>query len=112
MSTRKRSGGGPLPLSYFGAPVMSSAEAGQDRLAVHGQTIRPAIGGRRGGNRRSCRHSRLQKTGRSRTRRMRGGFYPSVMGNFIAAASKYIVPISLFAGYKLLTKYTQKRRRH
>lgn len=41
---------------------------------------------------------------RSRTRRMKGGFVPSVMGNFLFGASKYITPLALFAGYKLYTK--------
>jgi hypothetical protein len=39
---------------------------------------------------------------------MRGGFYPSVMGEFTTLASKYIVPIALFAGYKLLGRFTKK----
>jgi hypothetical protein len=43
----------------------------------------------------------------------RGGFYPSVMGNFIPAASKYITPLALFAAYKLMKKSqnTKKQRR-
>ena len=43
-----------------------------------------------------------------RTLRTKGGFYPSVMGSFVAAASKYVVPIALFAGYRLMKK--SKRR--
>uniref|UniRef100_A0A6C0DG43 Uncharacterized protein n=1 Tax=viral metagenome TaxID=1070528 RepID=A0A6C0DG43_9ZZZZ len=35
---------------------------------------------------------------------MKGGFVPSVMGNFLLGASKYITPLALFAGYKLYTK--------
>jgi len=50
-----------------------------------------------------------QKTRRSlkplrRTHKMKGGFVPSVMGNFLFGASKYITPLALFAGYKLYTK--------
>jgi len=44
-----------------------------------------------------------------RTLRTKGGFYPSVMGSFVAAASKYVVPIALFAGYRLMKKGTKRR---
>jgi len=47
---------------------------------------------------------------RSKTRRMKGGFVPSVMGNFLFGASKYITPLALFAGYKLYTKTKNTRR--
>jgi hypothetical protein len=39
----------------------------------------------------------------------RGGFYPSVMGSFTHSASKYIVPMTLYAGYKMLKKSQQRR---
>ncbi len=94
MTRTRRRGGGPLPLQYFGAAAPVSAEAGSDRLAVQGNTIRPSIGGKR-----------------RKSRRMRGGFYPSIMGNFTALASKYIVPIALFAGYKLLGRFTKKGKK-
>jgi len=97
MTRTRRRGGGPLPLQYFGAAAPVSAEAGSDRLAVQGNTVRPSIGGKR-------RKSRSK-------RRMRGGFYPSVMGNFTTMASKYIVPIALFAGYKLLGRFTKKGKK-
>ena len=42
-----------------------------------------------------------------------GGFVPSVGEPFVAAASQYIAPLALFAGYKLLnrTKRNKKIRR-
>jgi hypothetical protein len=49
---------------------------------------------------RTARHLRSNR----RTRKMKGGFVPSVMGNFLFGASKYITPLALFAGYKLYTK--------
>ena len=45
-----------------------------------------------------------------RIRRMKGGFVPSVMGNFLFGASKYITPLALFAGYKLYTKTKDMKR--
>ncbi len=92
--TRKRGGNRPLPLQYFGAAAPVSASAGGDRLDVNGNMVRPAIGGRR-------------------SMKKRGGFYPSVMGNFVPAASNYITPIALFAAYKLMNKTssTRKQRR-
>lgn len=55
---------------------------------------------------RGKRPTRRSRTLRSmrRTRKMKGGFVPSVMGNFLFGASKYITPLALFAGYKLYTK--------
>jgi len=97
--TRKRGGNRPLPAQYFGAAAPISAGAGVDLMEVNGNVVRAAIGGRR-----SMRSIRSKK---------RGGFYPSVMGNFVPAASKYITPMALFAAYKLMrkSKQTKKKRR-
>jgi hypothetical protein len=91
--TRKQGGNRPLPLQYFGSIAPVSASAGGDRLDVTGHMVRPTIGGRRS--------------------KKRGGFYPTVMGNFVPAASKYITPLALFAAYKLMKKsqHTKKKRR-
>ena len=96
--TRKRGGNRPLPLQYFGAAAPVSASAGVDRLDVTGNMVRPAIGGKRN----------MRKS-----MKKRGGFYPSVMGNFVSATSNYITPIALFAAYKLMNKTsaTKKQRR-
>jgi len=69
-------------------------------MAVSGNTVRPAIGGKR----RTKRHNK-------RSTRKRGGFYPSVMGNFVPAASKYITPLALFAAYKLMNHPSRKQRK-
>jgi hypothetical protein len=53
---------------------------------------------------RAVRHTRPLRGSLRRTRKMKGGFVPSVMGNFLFGASKYITPLALFAGYKLYTK--------
>ena len=108
---------GPMPLKYFDDSLMeSSAPAGRDLLKAIGPLgVRPMIGpvdvrpamGCRGGKRRKA----------TRRRKTKGGFVPSVMGNFVEAASKYIVPVALFAGYKLMTrkkskKQSRRRTRH
>jgi hypothetical protein len=96
-SRRKSSKGGnqPFPLKYFNLGASQpSAPAGSDILPIRGNVVRPSIGGKR-----------VLKTRRARRqKRTKGGFLPSVMGNFVASASKYIVPLTLFAGYKLMTK--------
>lgn len=57
----------------------------------------------------SCK-SRKRKIGihKGRTRKngisKKGGFTPSVMGGLVSAVSKYLVPIAMFSGYKLITK--------
>ena len=88
----------PFPLKYYNtAAATPSAAAGHDLLHASGMGIRPRIGGKH----KSKRH----------TKRKRGGFVPSVMGNFIQVASKYITPLALFAGYKFMTR-KQKKARH
>jgi hypothetical protein len=47
-------------------------------------------------------NTRFHQTGagkRARTMRKRGGFYPSVMGPFLANAQAAIVPLALYAVY-------------
>lgn len=101
----KKNGGAAtvLPLQYYHPEApMRTAPAGRDLLeAMPPLGVRPKIGGKR-------------KHKIRRTRRVhKGGFVPSVMGNFMAAASKYIVPIALFAGYKLMTRKGKRAsRRH
>ena len=85
--TRKHRGGGStvFPLKYFNENASEpSAPKGHDLLHASGLGVRPKI----------------------------GGFVPSVMGNFVAGASKYITPLALFAGYKLMTRKTKHRTRH
>ena len=102
--TRKQ-GGGPLPLEYFGVKTGNySAASGADILDVKGQIIRPHIGGRVTRNRKPHRKSQ---------RKTRGGFIPSVMEGFAFAANKYIVPLALFAGYKMINnKSTHHSKKH
>jgi hypothetical protein len=104
--SNKRNGGGPFPLSYYNPGAAEpAASAGHDLLkAIAPIGVRPKIGGRRTKKRHTRRH-----------RKTRGGFVPSIMDGFAAAASKYIVPVALFAGYKLMTrkgKRTGRSRRH
>ena len=105
--SNKRNGGGPFPLSYYNTDAHEpSASAGHDLLkAMPPIGVRPKIGGRRTKKRHTRRH-----------RKTRGGFVPSIMDGFVAAASKYIVPVALFAGYKLMTRKgkrgSRRGRRH
>jgi hypothetical protein len=98
---RKRGGGATVfPLDYYDPSYSmgKNVSAGRDLLHASGRGIRPSLGGRR-------------KTKRSqRSRRKRGGFVPSIMEGFVASASKYIVPLALFAGYKLMTRKGKKGR--
>jgi hypothetical protein len=93
----KRKGGAATayPLHYFGSKDPIAADAGRNLLPIplDGMGIRPRIGGKRS-------HKR------------KGGFYPSVMGDFTVSASKYIVPMALYAGYKMMrTNKTGRRTR-
>jgi hypothetical protein len=112
---KSRRGGGAtvMPLSYYKPSAFEpSAPAGRDLLeAIPPLGVRPKIGGRR--TRRGTKKQRKQR----KHRKSKGGFVPSVMGGFLESASKYIVPLALFAGYKLMTRkgkrgsrrYTKRR---
>jgi hypothetical protein len=87
-----------MPLQYYNpGAARPDAPAGGDLLkAGLPNLVRPKIGGRR-------KYRKSKKT--------KGGFVPSVMGGFVNAASKYIVPIALYAGYKLMTRTRRTTRR-
>jgi hypothetical protein len=105
----KRSGGAAsvLPLKYFNVGASEPAAAsGHDLLkAIPPIGIRPKIGGKRS-TKRSTKRRVLKKR-----KHQKGGFVPSIMDGFVAAASKYIVPITLFAGYKLMTRKSKNGKR-
>ena len=126
---RRRSFGGTnMPLRYYDPSVydMASADAGRD-LSGMGM-IRPRIGGKqrtqqrgthtRHNTRRSKRHSKRKFAAKGGFTKFaakggftkfaaKGGFIPSIMEPFVASCSKYVVPLALFAGYKLMN--TKKR---
>jgi hypothetical protein len=120
MTTRRNKAKGgaatAFPLKYFDPSVHEpNANAGRDLLKAEAPLgVRPRIGGKRTAKRvLKKRNKRTKKT--KGTRRVRigkkrqfGGFVPSVMGNFVEAASKYIVPLVLYAGYNMLTKKNKK----
>ncbi len=97
--TRRGGGANALPGQYFGIEKAGGPPvgAGKDLQVASGGLIRPALG-ISGGKRR-------------KTMRKRGGFLPSVMGSFVSSVSKYITPIALFAGYKLMTRKGTKKHR-
>jgi hypothetical protein len=97
--THKKGGSATsLPMKYFNSSIVQPVvDAGKDLLKASGDIIRPRIGGKR----------RVR-----RTRKTKGGFVPSVMAGFTEAVSKYIVPVALFAGYKLMTRRGKKAKRH
>lgn len=72
-------------------------------MIPNGSLIRPRIGG---GTKRRKQAKRTKRA--KRTKKQRGGFVPSIMEGFCMAASKYIVPLALFAGYKWMTRSKKK----
>jgi hypothetical protein len=103
-ATRKmrRGGATPFPGAYYGLPGQPAALPGADLLPY-----RPATAGQ------PFELGRLPTAaGDAVTIRPRiGGFVPSVGEPFVAAAGKYIVPLALFAGYKLMNRKGKKTRR-
>ena len=46
-----------------------------------------------------------------KSHKSRGGFVPSIMDGFVEAASRFIVPLALYSGYKLLSRKQKKQGR-
>lgn len=86
------------PLQYFNPISSFSASAGKNLNDSYSNVVRDRLST---GGRRTKRTRRFRRT--------KGGFVPSVMGGFVGAVSKYIVPIALFAGYKLMTRKKGKK---
>jgi hypothetical protein len=75
-------------------------------------TFRASTGGMAIGAKRTKGAKRTIGAKRStRAKKLKGGFIPSIMDGFVTHAAKYIVPLALFAGYKLLTRKGKKGKR-
>ena len=95
-----------MPMKFFDPQAEEPAAwAGRNLQYASGLGIRSAVGGKR--QRRQKRSTRKS----SKRSKRKGGFYPSVMGSFTQSAARFITPIALYAGYKLLTNRTRHKRR-
>ena len=106
--TRKQSGGAAtsLPQSYF-APTTSglpSLPGVQVSTNATSSMIRPALMSQRGGYKKQ-----KQQKQKNRTRKMRGGFSPTVMGPFLKNVEALAAPLSIYLGYKLLQTLKSKK---
>lgn len=75
-------------------------------MIPNGSLIRPRIGGGR-----AKKSKRTRKQRGKQSRKQRGGFVPTIMEGFCMAASKYIVPLALFAGYKWMTRSKRDKKK-
>jgi hypothetical protein len=106
--TRKQRGGAAtsLPQSFF-APTTSglpSLPGTQVSTNATSSMIRPALMSQRGGYKKQ-----QQKQKNYRTRKMRGGFSPTVMGPFLKNVEALAAPLSIYLGYKLLQTLKGKK---
>ena len=109
--TRKQRGGAAtsLPQSYFapttsGLPSLPGAQVSTNATT---SMIRPAQLSQRGGYRKKQQKQQKQKN--YRTRKMRGGFSPTVMGPFLKNVEALAAPLSIYLGYKLLQTLKGKK---
>jgi hypothetical protein len=96
-----------MPLAYFGGAPQIGMPVPEGSDMVAGSVIRPRIGGgtKRRKNRKQTKSRKLRGKQRGKqSGKQHGGFVPTIMEGFCMAASKYIVPLALFAGYKWMTR--------
>lgn len=72
---------------------LPNASSGNSVLSFQGTMVRPKIGGGR------------------RVKTKKGGFVPSVMEGFVSAAGRYVVPMAMYAGYKLMHRVSNKDKK-
>ena len=111
--TRKQRGGAAtsLPQSYF-APTTSglpSLPGAQVSTNATSSMIRPALMSQRGGYRKKQQKQQKQQKQKQLTRKMRGGFSPTVMGPFLKNVEALAAPLSIYLGYKLLQTLKGKK---
>lgn len=112
--TRKQRGGAAtsLPQSFF-APTSSglpSLPGTQVSTNATTSMIRPALMSQRGGyKKQQKKQQKQQKQKNYRTRKMRGGFSPTVMGPFLKNVEALAAPLSIYLGYKLLQTLKGKK---
>jgi hypothetical protein len=116
--TRKQRGGAAtsLPQSYF-APTTSglpSLPGTQVSTNATSSMIRPVLMSQRGGYKKQKQQKQKQQKQKqqkqqNRTRKMRGGFSPTVMGPFLKNVEALAAPLSIYLGYKLLQTLKGKK---
>ena len=111
--TRKQRGGAAtsLPQSYFapttsGLPSLPGAQVSTNATT---SMIRPALMSQRGGYKKQKQQKQKQQKQKNRTRKMRGGFSPTVMGPFLKNVEALAAPLSIYLGYKLLQTLKSKK---
>jgi hypothetical protein len=69
--------------------------------------IRPVLMSQRGGYKKQQKQQKQKQ--QNRTRKMRGGFSPTVMGPFLKNVEALAAPLSIYLGYKLLQTLKGKK---
>ena len=112
--TRKQRGGAAtsLPQSYF-APISSglpSLPGTQVSTNATSSMIRPALMSQRGGYKKQQKQQKQQQQLKNyRTRKMRGGFSPTVMGPFLKNVEALAAPVSIYLAYKMFQTLKSKK---
>ena len=96
--SRRQGGGGYLSTErYFGVDPSLAAAGVAPSTQANNSYIRPPLLAQKGGKRKS--------------RRVRGGFYPSIMGSFVANAESVMPMLAGASAYKLYRSSKKQSRR-
>jgi hypothetical protein len=111
-------GAGGAPLSYVNPGYQEpSASQGSNRLGSESLLARPGLN-HTGGKRRTRKSTRSRSKTRSKrtkktsckSRKQRGGFYPSVMGSLLYNGAR-LIPAAIVQAYYMMRNYKPKSRR-
>ena len=97
-----------MPLSYLNPSYVEPSASRGANVSVAEPGLARASLNLTGGRRRTLRSKKTVKGGKCGC--VKGGFYPSVMGNFVANAAR-LIPATLFATYRMFKNSKTKTRK-
>ena len=109
MAKTRKQKGSAMPQSYLNPNyVEPSGPSGSNVSGAEPGLARASLN--LTGGRRRVRNRHMHSHSKKKCGCTKGGFYPSVMGNFVANAAR-LIPAAVYAGYRMLRNTKTKKHR-